>query len=358
MFGLFDGRRLRGATILAALVAAVFFALAGPGAERATSQEACDPEYDTGHILVRMEPDASDEALEAMKTLNGDGAEYESRGLENLWIVDLPAGLAVLEAVSLYGASDGVAYAEPDHETRPEACEETGAGLGLSLSDRPDPVFVGGTLDYEVTVTNSGPETARNVDITTGAPDGSRFLTARFANGSAKGSCQPGADGLIRCRMGDLAADRSATFALSVRPTEAGTLSGFVSVRADNALPGLEAGASARTTVLPAPKTWLGTCTLSGTQGRDVIKGTPGADVICGLGGDDVLLGEGGNDTIMGFAGSDTLVGGTGADRLVGNSGPDTLRARDGVRGNDLARGGSGDDTVVADAGDDTTARD
>ncbi|WP_166172414.1 S8 family serine peptidase [Rubrobacter tropicus] len=345
--------------VLALILAVCIAALAGPGAGRASSQEACDPGYDTGHILVRMEPDASAEALDAMKALNGEGGEYESRGLERLWIVTLPAGLTVPEAVALYGASEGVAYAEPDHKVYlPEddpaqACQETGAAVRLTLSDQPDPVFVGGTLLYESTVRNGGPETARDVELTTGVEAGSTFISAGFVNGDAKGSCEPGTDRLIRCSLGEVAAGKSATFTLKVRPTEAGILSGLVSVHSSNSGYAPEVLASARTGVLPAPETWLGTCTISGTAGRDVIKGTSGRDVICGFGGDDVLSGEGGNDVILGFVGNDTLAGGEGADKLVGNAGLDTLRARDGVKGNDFARGGDGDDAVFADPGDD-----
>lgn len=344
--------------VLALILAVCIAVLAGPGAQRASSQEACDPGYDTEHILVGMEPDASAEALDAMKALNGEGGET-LLFLSRAWIVDVPAGLTVPEAVSLYGTLDGVAYAEPNQKAYlPEddpaqACQETGATVTLTLSDRPDPVFAGGTLIYESTVINAGPEAARNVVVTAGAPEGSGFLSAEFVNGDVKGSCEPGTDRLIRCSLGEVAAGGSATFTLKVRPTETGTMSQYVSVMADNAPPSLEAGASARTDVLPARGTWLGTCTISGTAGRDVIKGTSGRDVICGFGGDDVLSGEGGNDVILGFNGDDTLAGDAGADKLTGNSGSDTLRARDGVKGNDFARGGDGDDAVSADPGDD-----
>ena len=343
---------------LALILAVCIAVFAGPGAQRASSQEACDPGYDTGNIIVGMEPNASAEALDAMKALNGEGGEALLL-LSRVWVVGVPAGLTVPEAVSLYGTLDGVAYAEPNYKAYlPEddpagACQETGAAVSLTLSDRPDPAVVGGTLIYKVTVSNAGPEAARNVVVTSGTPERSRFLSAEFVSGDAKGSCEPGTDGLIRCPLGEVAAGGSATFTLKVRPSETGTMFQYVSVMADNASPSLEPVASIRTDVLPAPETWLGTCTISGTAVRDVIKGTSGRDVICGFGGDDVLLGEGGNDVILGFNGNDTLTGGAGADKLVGNAGPDTLRARDGVKGNDFARGGDGDDAVSADPGDD-----
>ena len=39
-------------------------------------------------------------------------------------------------------------------------------------------------------------------------------------------------------------------------------------------------------------------CTISGTEGRDVLVGSPGPDVICGFGGDDLISGLGGADTL------------------------------------------------------------
>lgn len=103
------------------------------------------------------------------------------------------------------------------------------------------------------------------------------------------------------------------------------------------------------------------TCTIRGTQDRDVLRGTPGRDVICGLGGNDVIYGNGGNDVLLGGAGNDVLYGGPGADKLTGGPGKDTLRgdggndtlnAKDGVRSNDNANGGEGRDTCRADKGD------
>ncbi|MGH3088823.1 MAG: calcium-binding protein, partial [Rubrobacteraceae bacterium] len=84
-------------------------------------------------------------------------------------------------------------------------------------------------------------------------------------------------------------------------------------------------------------------CTITGTEGDDVLRGTPGRDVICGLGGNDTIRGLGGNDVIYGDAGN---------DRIFGQGGNDRLKAKDGVRGNDLANGGSGRDRCAADPRD------
>jgi Tol biopolymer transport system component len=96
-----------------------------------------------------------------------------------------------------------------------------------------------------------------------------------------------------------------------------------------------------------------GVCTITGTEGNDVLKGTRGDDVICGLGGDDRILGgAGGDDLLLGGEGRDRLVGGGGADVLRGEGGNDVLDARDGVPANDTADGGDGIDRCAVDPRD------
>jgi hypothetical protein len=118
-------------------------------------------------------------------------------------------------------------------------------------------------------------------------------------------------------------------------------------------------------------------CTITGTDGDDVLVGTPRGDVICGRGGDDRvhgggggdvvdggagndvlrggagndrLLGRAGHDRLMGGSGRDTLFGGAGRDRLAGWGANDTLYTRDGAR--DFVAGGNGADRARADRGD------
>lgn len=76
-------------------------------------------------------------------------------------------------------------------------------------------------------------------------------------------------------------------------------------------------------------------CTVTGTDGRDVLHGTRGDDVLCGLAGDDVILGRDGNDIVLGGDGNDILIGGRGDDILHGE------------RGADLLLGGPGSDTCT-----------
>jgi Ca2+-binding RTX toxin-like protein len=103
-----------------------------------------------------------------------------------------------------------------------------------------------------------------------------------------------------------------------------------------------ETGLTARVTTEAAQPT--GSCTITGTEGDDVLVGTPGPDVICGLGGDDELHGLGAGDELWGGTGDDRLEGGDGDDSLRGGDGNDVI---DGEAGHDVVRGGGGLDTIT-----------
>jgi acid phosphatase type 7 len=92
------------------------------------------------------------------------------------------------------------------------------------------------------------------------------------------------------------------------------------------------------------------TCTIVGSEGKDVVRGTPGSDVICGLGGRDRIRGGDGDDVIVGGGGKDRLAGGRGNDRLYGNARRDVLR---GQSGNDRVVGGRGPDRIFGNTGND-----
>lgn len=96
----------------------------------------------------------------------------------------------------------------------------------------------------------------------------------------------------------------------------------------------------------------VGSCTITGNNGDNVLNGTPAYDVICGLGGDDRLRGFGATDRILGGAGNDVLYGGVGDDLVFGQENDDIVNTKDGVDGNDVAVGGSGSDSCRTDPED------
>ncbi len=69
----------------------------------------------------------------------------------------------------------------------------------------------------------------------------------------------------------------------------------------------------------------LGSVSVLGGAGADIVSGSAQADYISGAGGADQLTGNGGNDTILGGDGNDVITGGAGVDSLTGDAGADTF---------------------------------
>ncbi len=81
--------------------------------------------------------------------------------------------------------------------------------------------------------------------------------------------------------------------------------------------------------------------------GSDTITGTDGDNLIVSGAGSDVIYAGAGNDTILAEWGNDTVFAGAGADHVNGGSGNDTII----TSGKDFAAGESGDDTVIISSG-------
>ena len=90
--------------------------------------------------------------------------------------------------------------------------------LSITKTDRPDPVFVGASLTYTLTVRNAGPDTATNVTVADSLPAATRFVSVR----SSQGVCTGGP--VVRCSLGTLASGGAATVTIVVRPLEPGAL--------------------------------------------------------------------------------------------------------------------------------------
>src|SRR2546422_465891 len=73
------------------------------------------------------------------------------------------------------------------------------ADLSITKTDNPDPVNAGATLTYTVTVTNGGPSTAANVQVTDNLPAG---VTFQSASGTGWTCVQAG--GVVTCTRGSV----------------------------------------------------------------------------------------------------------------------------------------------------------
>jgi uncharacterized repeat protein (TIGR01451 family) len=80
------------------------------------------------------------------------------------------------------------------------------------------PTPLNGIVNYTLTVTNKGPDTATNVQLADPAPSGITYLTAN----PSKGTCNLSTS-LITCSLGTLAAGETATINVTARATAVGT---------------------------------------------------------------------------------------------------------------------------------------
>lgn len=113
---------------------------------------------------------------------------------------------------------------------------------------------------------------------------------------------------------------------------------------------GAEATATVFVTVTQAPASGL---TLTGTNGRDVLRGSAASDTFYGKKGDDRLVGLSGNDTfkITGYDGFDTILGGAGTDVLLGSAGTDVFRVSSNLanlKSVEIIDGHAGFNTILA----------
>jgi uncharacterized repeat protein (TIGR01451 family) len=101
----------------------------------------------------------------------------------------------------------------------------TSADLSLSIADAPDPVLAGGTLDYTLTVHNSGPSAATGVVLTQTLPAAVTFSAATPA------ACTH-SSGTLTCPLGTIASGDDVIVTVHVEADAAGTLSTSASVSA------------------------------------------------------------------------------------------------------------------------------
>lgn len=99
------------------------------------------------------------------------------------------------------------------------------ADLALTMSDRPDPVFLGDDLIYTLAVTNNGPNAATSVSLTNVLPAGVSFVSAILSQGSCGRTGNE-----VACSLGSLNSGAGVSVSLLVRPVLAGLLTNRASV--------------------------------------------------------------------------------------------------------------------------------
>jgi uncharacterized repeat protein (TIGR01451 family) len=104
--------------------------------------------------------------------------------------------------------------------------------LGLTKSDAPDPVVIGATITYTLTLTNNGPASAPSVWLT----DPLSPLTSYRSSTASQGGCS-NSNGTVSCDLGAMPSGASATVTITVTTVAAGTATNTATARSGNSLP-------------------------------------------------------------------------------------------------------------------------
>lgn len=149
----------------------------------------------------------------------------------------------------------------------------SGADLVLTNTGSPNPVFVGGSLTYSLTVTNNGPDPATNVTLTDTLP---APVTLNSVS-SPQMSCVKGST--VTCTLGTLPSGMQASATVVVTPTAPGTISNPAAVSAAEADPNPANNSWTAVTTVTAPAPVVSACTpASGTRGATLTVAVTGAN--------------------------------------------------------------------------------
>ncbi len=103
------------------------------------------------------------------------------------------------------------------------------ADLSLTKTDSPDPVYVGGTLTYTLSVSNAGPSQAINLTVTDTLPGSVTFQTA-----AGTGWTCNEASGVVTCTRASLAVGAAPDIVITVMaPDAAGQITNSATVTTD-----------------------------------------------------------------------------------------------------------------------------
>jgi uncharacterized repeat protein (TIGR01451 family) len=141
------------------------------------------------------------------------------------------------------------------------------ADLVVTITDAPDPLYVGGTLVYTIGVTNLGPSPATGVTVTDTLPAGLSYVSSSSSQGTI------GAVGnLVTANVGNLAVGGGAVLTIQTTPTVAGNFVNAASV-ARNETDLNPANNTAQTSTLVNPAADLGV-TIATTPDPLYVGGT------------------------------------------------------------------------------------
>lgn len=121
------------------------------------------------------------------------------------------------------------------------------ADVSISKTASPNPAIAGAALTYRIVVTNNGPATATNVNVTDTLPGGVTFGSTTTTQGTCSGTTT------VNCGLGTLGNGASAIVTIVVTPTTAGQITNTANVTAAEADPDSSNNVAAPVTVVDNP---------------------------------------------------------------------------------------------------------
>jgi len=125
--------------------------------------------------------------------------------------------------------------------------------LAVSVSDSPDPVTVGGDLEYRIVALNLGPSDAVNVTVSDAVPAGTTFVSSEGPSGWTKTNPPDGGTGTFTATNSNLADRSGAVFTLTVKAGTSGPFSDTATVTAANPDPNPSDNSDTELTNEPVP---------------------------------------------------------------------------------------------------------
>jgi len=202
------------------------------------------------------------------------------------------------------------------------------ADLTLGLTATPENVFVDNLLTYTATITNAGPDAATQIAFSSTLPENVVSVSNTVTPGNL-GSCALPDARTVNCTLSSLATNGSATVAIVVRPTLAGTLVNNASIRGQQFDPNETDNTATVSSRVNNPATVF--FVEAEQDGANGVQGLAGVnDVVVSPDGAQVYAAGFNSNSVVAFSRNDTdgslsfaqsiLDGANGADGLAGAS--------------------------------------
>ena len=273
--------------------------------------------------LVKLELDLDgDSVFENVATLKwaelsgpvgSDLADNDSDGMHNSW--EVANGLNPDDPTDAALDSDGDGannFNEYKSGSNPNNASSTppAVSLSISISDSPDPVALGSSLTYTITVLNSSSNAANNVIVADTLPAGVNLVTATPDQGSCTGTTS------LTCNLGTLNGFGNVVITIVVNPTAEGLVANTVLVTSSAFEPNSSDNSATSNTIVGQATTGIQAQIDSAAPG-DTVLVSPGLYVggINFNGKNVTLQGSDGpaNTTIHGNQGTAVRIGPDGA---------------------------------------------